>query len=274
LRVLESRYRVVYDESLLARTGYLAGDDDRRADELNGYLRSPDVRAIVCARGGYGLLRILHRLDGDALRRDPKLVVGFSDATALLSFCVLDASVRPLHGPMVTQLANLSAQDAEWLFRMMESPAAAGALPGPLLRIGDRGGGTVDGRIVGGNLELLTRLVGTPWEMDLGASVALLEEVGERPYRIDRALTQLHLAGALDGVRAVVVGDLTRCEEADGSPPSAAAVVSERLGAFELPGVAGLPVGHGERNLALPIGALAAVDLAEPRIILEEAAVA
>lgn len=273
LRVLESRYRVVYDEGLLTRTGYLAGTDERRAEELNRYFRSPDVRAIVCARGGYGLMRILDLLDGDALRRDPKLVVGFSDATALLSFCVFDGAVRPIHGPMVTQLGHLSGEDAEWLFRMMESPAPLGAVPGKLFRLGDRGGGTVDGRIVGGNLELLSRLVGTPWEMDLGASLTLFEEVGERPYRIDRALTQLHLAGSLDGVRAAVIGDVTRCEEPDGSPPSAIEVVGERLGAFHLPGVAGLPVGHGDRNVALPIGARAAVDLAEAKIILEEAAV-
>jgi muramoyltetrapeptide carboxypeptidase len=274
LEILRSRYRVVHDDRVLERTGYLAGDDDRRAEELGRYLADPDVRGIVCARGGYGITRILDRLDGDALRRDPKVVVGFSDATALLSFCVLDGQVRPVHGPVVTQLGRLPAADAAWLFRLLEDPEPLGALPFPLRRIGARGGGTVEGRLVGGNLELVSRLVGTPWELDLGAGILLLEEIGERPYRIDRSLTQLRLAGALDGVRAVAVGDLARCEEPDGTPPTAAEVVDERLAAFRLPGVAGLPVGHDDAgNRALPIGARCALDLAEARLILEEGAV-
>lgn len=272
---LSERYRVIHDERLFARSGYLAGDDERRADELNGYLAAPDVRAIIAARGGYGVMRILDRLDANALRRDPKIVCGFSDLTALLSWCVADARVRPIHGPMVVQLGKLPAEDVAWLYRLLEDPLPAGPLPAPapLARLGKRGGGTLEGRLVGGNLELVTRLIGTPWELDLGAAVFLMEDVGERPYRIDRMLTQLKLAGALDGVRAVVAGEFTRCEDEEGRPPSSAEVIAERLAAFDLPGLADLPVGHGARNFALPLGARCAIDLGQARLILDEAAV-
>jgi muramoyltetrapeptide carboxypeptidase len=275
LSLLESRYRVRWDDSLFERTGFLAGSDDRRADELNRALRDPEVRAIICARGGYGVMRILERLDADALKRDPKLVVGFSDVTALLAWSVVAARVRPVHGPMVVQLGKLPGEDAAWLFRLLETPGAPGPVPSPspLERLGGRGGGAPSGRIVAGNLEMLTRLLGTPWEMDLGASLFVIEEVGERPYRLDRMLTQLHLGGHLRAVRGVVVGDLTRCVEPDQSPPAAIDVVDERLLAFDIPAVKGLPFGHGERNLALPWGAKASLDLAAGVIVLDEGAV-
>lgn len=276
VEILGARYKVVYDEAVFTRTGFLAGSDERRAAELNRYLADPDVRGVICARGGYGTTRILPHLDHDSLRRDPKLVMGFSDITALLSWCVLDAQVRPVLGPVVAQLPRLPAGDLAWMFRLLEDPAAPGPVPseaGALVRIGDRGGGTVDGRLVGGNLEMVTRLLGTPWQLDLGASIFLLEEIGERPYRLDRALTQLHQADALAGVRAAVLGDLMACEEPDGKPPGPLEVVDERLAAFEIPGLAGVPVGHGDRNLAMPIGARCAADLAQGQLVLEEGAV-
>jgi muramoyltetrapeptide carboxypeptidase len=275
LALLASRYTLRWDERVFERHGFLAGEDDRRADELNRYLADPDVRAIVCARGGYGLMRILDRLDTDALRRNPKLVVGFSDATALLCFAV-SARVRPIHGPMVVQLGGLPPENANWLYRLLESPTAPGEVPAPapLERIGARGGGSVQGRLVAGNLEVLTRLIGTPWEMDLGASVLAIEDVGERPYRIDRMLTQLHLGGQLRAVRGVVAGEFTRCVEADGSPPTVEEVIDERLAAFDIPGVSGLRFGHGAENVALPWGAKCTLDLAAGKLVLEEGAVA
>jgi len=273
LDILASRYKVVVDDGIYVRTGFLAGSDDRRADELNRYLRDPDVRAIMPARGGYGALRILDRLDFDALRRDPKPIVGFSDMIALAAWSAKTAQVRTIHGPMVNQLGRLPAEDVTWLINLLEDPRARGVWPESGRRMGARGGGTVEGRLVGGNLELMTRLVGTPWALDLGAGIAVIEDVGERPYRIDRMLTQLRLAGTFDGVRAVIVGDFIRCEEADGSPPSVDEVIEERLVAFDLPGIAGLPIGHGDRNRAFPEGARSAVDLATGRLVVEEAAV-
>jgi muramoyltetrapeptide carboxypeptidase len=273
MAILAERYVVQWDDALLTKTGYLAGDDDRRANELNHALADPDVRAVIVARGGYGITRILDRLDADALRRDPKIIVGFSDVTALLSWCVVSAGVRPVHGPVVVQLGKLPAEDAAWLTRLLEDPSAPGPIPtpAPLTRTGVPSGGTLEGRVVGGNLEMVTRLLGTPWAIDLGASIFFCEDVGERPYRVDRMLTQLKLAGALDGVRAVAVGDFTNCEDKEG--PTAEQVIAERLTTFELPAVRGLPVGHGARNMALPIGAKCVLDLGRGQLVLEESAV-
>jgi muramoyltetrapeptide carboxypeptidase len=273
LAILSSRYKVVLDEAIYERTGFLAGSDERRADELNRYLRDPDIRAIFPARGGYGAMRILELLDADALKRDPKPIVGFSDLTAVAAWCAKAAGVRTIHGPKVNQIGRVPETDVEWLFRLLEDPGPPGVLADELVRVGARGGGTVEGRMVGGNLEMVTRLLGTPWAFDLGASTLVLEDVGERPYRIDRALTQLKLSGALDGVRAVALGDFLRSEEEDEAPPSAAEVLAERLTSFDIPGVSGLPIGHGERNRAFPLGGRCAIDLAVGRVVLEEGAV-
>ena len=263
---LSSRYRAVYDEALFTRTGYLAGDDDRRADELNRYLRDPDVRAIVCARGGYGLLRILGRLDAQALAADPRPIVGFSDVTALLAWCVVSAGVRPVHGPVVTQLADLGDGDVEHLVRLLETPHAAGVVAHGLDCHGAHAG-----RLWGGNLELLTRLCGTPWQVSADGCLVFVEDVGERPYRVDRMLTHLQLAGGFDGASALVAGHFSRCEEPSGEAPDVLEVLAERARSFGLTLATGLPVGHSAPNLALPVGARASID--GGRLILEESAV-
>jgi muramoyltetrapeptide carboxypeptidase len=273
LELLGARYDIVLDPAIYERTGFLAGADERRAEELNRYLRDPDIRAIIPARGGYGVMRILELLDSDAIKRDPKPIVGFSDLTAFSAWCVKSAGVRTIHGPMVNQIGRVPGEELAWLFALLEDPSPPGVLVDERPRVGARGGGTVEGRMVGGNLEMVTRLLGTPWAFDLGASVLVLEDVGERPYRIDRALTQLKLAGALDGVRAVCLGDFLRSDEEDGMPPTAAEVLAERLTAFDIPAVGGLPVGHGDHNLAFPLGGRCAVDLAVGRVVLEEGAV-
>lgn len=276
LEILAARYRLVYDEAgLLARAGYLAGDDDRRAEELERHLADPDVRAIFMARGGYGLMRVLERLNPAVLAREPKPIVGFSDGTALLAFA-LRAGVRPIHGPVAVQLPRLPAAEVAWLFRLLEDPSPA-VVPGALYRLGGAAPGVIEGRLVGGNLELVTRLIGTPWQLDLDGAIFFFEEVGERPYRLDRMLTQLHLAGALDGVRGALCGELVRCEEppasADGVP-APLAVVAERLARVGIVGAAGAPFGHGAQNVALPVGARALLDLGRGELILQEGAVA
>jgi muramoyltetrapeptide carboxypeptidase len=257
LRILEARYRVVHGAGLFARAGYLAGDDRRRAAELNRYLRDPAIRGLVCARGGYGLMRILPDLDAAALRARPKVIVGFSDVTALLAWARVRGGVRSVHGPVVTQLASLRAADHERLFALLEGAA----LPRPYVqRLRPVRGGRARGRLVGGNLEVLSRLVGTPYWPSLRGTILFLEEVGERPYRLDRTLTQLTLARTLAGVAGVVVGDLVGCQEPGRTGPGAQAVVAERLGRLGVPVCLGLPVGHGRRNLALPVGARAVLD--------------
>jgi muramoyltetrapeptide carboxypeptidase len=255
---------------------YLAASDATRAEELSALLADPDVRAVVLARGGYGLLRILPLLDPELLRKDPKPIVGFSDGTALLAWAYA-AGVRGIHGPVIAQLADLSDADVARLVEVLTSPDAPGVRPWSLVT---HGRGVHRGPLVPANLTLASMLVGTPWALPLDGAIALFEEVGERPYELDRYLTQLALTGALARPAAVVLGDLTRCVDhhpAIGTPdpPDAAeAAVLERLRAAGRPAAVGAPIGHGARNEAVPFGAPAVLDLDRATLEITEPAVA
>lgn len=254
---------------------YLAAADDVRVSELNAMLGDRDVRAILLARGGYGLMRILHRLDADALRADPKPIIGFSDATALLSWAH-GHGVRGVHGPMAVQLGSLADTDIARLIDVITEPRAPGVRP---WRLTAQGSGQRRGPLVAGNLTMLSMLAGTPWALPLDGALALIEEVGERPYEIDRYLTQLSLTGALARTAAVIVGDFTRCVDLNpptgvADPPDAALqVVLERMRAANLPCVTGAPIGHGDRNEAVPFGAMTLLDLDAGTVEITEPAV-
>jgi muramoyltetrapeptide carboxypeptidase len=255
LALLRQRYEVACAPGLLSHTGHLAGSDGRRLAELRWGLSDPSVRAVFCARGGYGLLRNLPALQAFRTEERRTLpIVGFSDVTVLLAWATL-GGMTAIHGPVVTQMGDLPPEDIAALFALLESSRPPGTMT-PLQVLSP---GTARGRLLGGNLEMLSRLCGTSLQRALLPGepvILLLEEVGERPYRIDRALTQLLLSGALSQVAGVVIGDLVRCGEADGSGPTALEVITERLGGLGVPMAAGAPIGHGSRNRAVPLGAL------------------
>jgi muramoyltetrapeptide carboxypeptidase len=268
--------RAALDDAPPYEPRFLAADDRARAGELGAMLGDRDVRAVFCARGGYGAMRILPLLDGAALAADPKPIVGFSDITALLAWGER-AGVRGVHGPVITQLGEVCADDWAWLHRVLTDRAPLGRLPWTL------GGATagrarVRGRLVAANLMMLARLIGTPWQIDTRGAVLVIEEVDEAPYAIDRELTQLGLAGALDGVAAGVVGDLVRCaadrSKPDGDPIESRASIAERLAHWRVPALTGAPIGHGARNAAVPYGARAEVDLARATVEVLDSAVA
>lgn len=255
---------------------YLAAADDVRRDELHAMLADRDIRGILVARGGYGLMRILPQLDGSLLRHDPIPIVGFSDATALLGWAHA-AGVRGIHGPVGTQLADLDAGDLAQLIALLTEPVAPGERPWSLVA---HGSGRHRGPLIAANLTLASLLAGTPWALPLRGAIAVLEEVGERPYEIDRYLTHLALTGALPTLSAAVIGELVRCADpappAGGSDPGDAAlrVVLERLAASGCPAASGAPVGHGTRNEPLPFGAACDLDLDRGVLAILEPAVA
>jgi muramoyltetrapeptide carboxypeptidase len=268
LAQLGDAFRLRVADSVLAPhppgvPSYLAASDEVRAAELNAMLADRDVRAILLARGGYGLMRILPKLDVEALRRDPKPIIGFSDATAVLAWAYA-AGVRGVHGPMVVQLDRLPAEQIAHLIELISEPRAPGVRP---WRLASHGKGRYRGPLVAGNLTMYSLLVGTPWEVSARGAIAIIEEVGERPYELDRYLTQLALTGELAQLSAVVVGDLTRCTDANpatGVPDpddAAITVVLERLRAAGTPAATGAPIGHGDRNEAVPFGADTILDL-------------
>jgi muramoyltetrapeptide carboxypeptidase len=257
LERLSRRLRLRVPDDIERKTGFLAGDDERRAAELDAALRDPDVRAIVVARGGYGIARILPMLDPSTLRADPKVIVGFSDVTALLSWAAY-AGVRGIHGPVVSQLVDLPDEDADALVRMLRDRSPLGRLPWKLAPIGAPHAHAITGPLVGGNLTLLANLIGTRWPVAVKDAIVMCEEIGEKPYAIDRSLTHLGMTGALDGAAAMLVGDLTRCVDPGSEDLAPAfAVVDERLRRFAIAGRRGVPFGHGNRNVSLSWGARA-----------------
>jgi muramoyltetrapeptide carboxypeptidase len=255
---LGARYRVRYEPGLLAREGYLAGPDERRLDELRTALADPEAAAVLMARGGYGVTRLLPFLDPELLRRRPKPVVGFSDGTALLAH-VLQAGLTAVHGPTVAQLPSLADGDRQALYRLLEDPAPGLLLDGLTGLVPGR----VQGPLLGGNLEVFSRLVGTPFMPDVAGAILVFEDLGERPYRIDRLVTHLDLAGVFSAAAGVVLGDFSGCREPEAtrtSSPTADEVLEERFGRLAIPVATGAPVGHGSRNVALPFGALVELD--------------
>lgn len=252
---------------------YLAASDDTRVRELNAMLADRDVRAILLARGGYGLMRVLPRLDVEALRRDPKPIIGFSDATALLAWAHA-AGVRGIHGPMGVQMGVLADRDITTLIELMSDARIPGVRPWSLAA---HGRGKHRGPLFTANLTMLSVLSGTPWELPTAGAITLIEEVGEKPYELDRYMTQLLLSGQLGQMRALVIGDLTRC--ADANPPTgvpdpedaALQTILERANA--LPVGVGAPIGHGDRNEAVPFGADAILDLDAGTLEITEPAV-
>jgi muramoyltetrapeptide carboxypeptidase len=267
LACIAARYEVHYQPAIFERHRYLAGSDERRLRELADALLDPAVRGVFCARGGYGATRLLSRLAALAPHA-PKPLVGFSDITALHLWLQSRGTVS-IHGPVLTQLGLLPGQTRERLFHLLESPA-----PAPALHASDTFvPGVAEGPLLGGTLSVVTRLLGTPYLPALEGAILLLEDVGERPYRLDRMWTHLELAGVLRQVRGIALGSFTNCEERD-ADYGAADVLRELAQAAGLPCAAGFPIGHGTVNEPVPLGARVRLDAGARRLEFLEAAVA
>jgi muramoyltetrapeptide carboxypeptidase len=245
-----------FGEGVFARhAGYLAGPDTRRLDELLRTLRDPSARALVLARGGYGLLRIA---SGIPLELITKPVVGYSDATVLHELW-WRAQVPSVHGPMCTQLG----EDASALPRLRS--LLVGALPEPL-RWTPRTvrPGRAEGPLRGGNLAVLASLCGTPLQPSFRGAIVVLEDLNEPAYRLDRLCTQLLLAGAFEGAKAFAVGDLSvEGEDNDGRDEA----VAERLSTLGVPVVLGAPFGHKGRNQPVALGIPHTLDAGEGALV-------
>jgi muramoyltetrapeptide carboxypeptidase len=255
----------------LGRHTYLSGTDEERLADFNDALRAPEVRGVLCLRGGYGAQRIVDGLDLQAARSDPKLVLGFSDVTALHLALWAGAGLPSVHGPTVTQLdrgaASLTATAARHAL-MSGEPVTVTALA----EEGTRGlnvPGRSEGLLLGGNLTLLATSAGTPHRPDLRGAILLLEDVHEEPYEIDRYLVQLLRAGWLDGVAGVAVGQFTDCGTRDVYQPSVVDVLSERLTPLGVPVLGGLPIGHGDQQVAVGLGVPAVLDATAGTLVVQ-----
>lgn len=279
VRYIESLgYRVVIGRHVEQTTGYLAGPDAGRAADLHEMFRDRNVRAIFCLRGGYGTPRILPLLDYRLIARNPKILVGYSDITALQLALWKKCRLISFHGPMcgVEMAAGIHSVTEERFWELVTSPRKAGILrtdqekPSPLHP------GTATGRLLGGNLSMVAGILGTPYQPDFKGSLLFLEEVGEEPYRIDRMLMQLINASVISSARAVLTGRFTDCVPSDTSKPSftVAEILQDTAARSRRPFLSDVPFGHTDMKLTLPIGVRARVDAAAGGLALLEGAVA
>ncbi len=244
----QAGYRVSVGEAVYKRAGYLAGSDRERLDDLVAMLGDADVRAILCARGGYGSGRLLPLLAGLEIA-EPKIVVGYSDLTFLLTYLNQRADIVAFHGPMVSDfeqrpqaipnlLALLAGDRSGWNL-------TAGSIVQP---------GTAEGVVTGGCLSAVVATLATPFEIESAGKILFLEDVNEKPFRIDRMLTQLRQAGKLDEVVGVMFGEMPGCSADPHESVKVGDVVSQHFAASDYPVVTGIPSGHGEGTATLPFG--------------------
>jgi muramoyltetrapeptide carboxypeptidase len=268
--------------NLLNRRGYFAGTDAERAADLNAMFADPTVRAIHCVRGGWGSARLLPLLDWASLARSPKILLGYSDITALLLSLHAKTGLVTFHGPVGASPWN--PFNVGWVRRVLIDAEAvtfsnvreidAEALTQTENRVQTITPGVARGRLLGGNLTVLTAIIGSGYLPDFDGCVLFLEDVQEAPYRIDRMLTQLRLAGILQKARAVIFGNCTKCDPGEGfGSLTITDVLRDHLAPLNVPAWRGAMIGHIERQFTLPIGVEVEADATAGTIRLLEPAV-
>jgi muramoyltetrapeptide carboxypeptidase len=247
--------------------GYLAGEDGRRAAQLMEMFQDATVDAIMCARGGYGCLRILPLLDYHLIRRHPKPFVGFSDITALHQVFCMQSGLVTFHGPVVCTLSKDEALSRSALLETLTGHLPAAVSGGQMRSILP---GVAEGRLTGGNLTILCHLLGTPFAPSFDGCVLFIEDCGEALYRIDRMLTQMKLSGCFEGLAGIMLGSFKDC----GVEADICNLVRRQFEDREMPIVAGLLAGHAKKNVTLPLGIRVRLDADKAELIFLESATA
>mgnify|MGYP001813058853 CR=1 FL=1 len=265
-RIIEDMgFKIFIPPGLFEKNHYLAGSDKHRVQFVNQLFADKSIDAIICARGGYGSLRILPMLDYDAIKNNPKVFIGFSDITILLSDLFTRCNLVTFHGPVVTSLADASEETKLSLFRNVTADSN--------LEIKLSGGRTIKpgvatGGICGGNLTMLCHLVGTPFAPDFENKILFLEDRGEAPYRIDRMLVHMELAGCFNGISGIILGAFEEC----GPIEDIIKIIGGLSEKYPVPILAGLDAGHGSHNLTIPLGIEATLDADRHSLIYHRAA--
>jgi muramoyltetrapeptide carboxypeptidase len=255
----------------LDRHRFLAGTDQDRVQELLAMFHDPAVRAIFCSRAGYGSGRLLPLLDFSLLSRTPKVFLGYSDVTFLLNAFVQQAGFVCFHGPAVAGefAMGFSRRSLTHLLDLLTTGWGEPSIAFPtVLREG-----VAEGRLLGGCLSLLVAMLGTPFALDTTGAILFIEDVGERPYRIDRMLTHLKQAGKLDHLAGVIFGEMTGCLGETTDPSLLLSVIADIFSDYSYPVGFGLPAGHGGENLALPLGTHVRLDTRQQALTFLEPAV-
>ncbi len=276
-------FETTHSEKILLQSGYFAGSDKDRADDLMEKFLDKSVKGIVCARGGYGCSRILPMLDYDVIRSNPKILIGYSDITALLYGIYQKSGLITFHGPVGTSSFNDYSVDN--FKRVLMNPERSKTFKNSTSGEDENVYGVTSivkgkgkGRLVGGNLSIMVSLIGTEYDVDYSGKIIFIEEVGEEPYRVDRMLTQLIQAGKFDHAAGIMMGIFRKCEVKENSDLTAKSfnlmeVLQDRFGNFKIPVVYGMSFGHVKDKFTIPFGALAELDADKHTFTLLEKAV-
>ncbi|MFK7865613.1 MAG: LD-carboxypeptidase [Pseudohongiellaceae bacterium] len=269
--------------NLFSRTQYLAGTDQQRADDLNAMFADPEVDAIICVRGGYGSGRLLRYLDYDTIAANPKIIMGYSDITAILNAIYLRTGLVTFHGPIAG--GNFSDYTFDQYNKVLVNPSVQTVIGEPP-EFETRPGvvdwenrmttivpGMAEGHLIGGNLSLVVTLLGTPYEPNFEGAILFLEDVSEPPYAVDRMLTHLWMAGKLEQVAGIVLGKFTDGDY-DSNTFSMEQVMRDRLEPLGIPTMRGAMIGHTEDKTVVPLGIRARLDAENGVLTLLELPVA
>ena len=276
-------FNVVYSERLMQKNGYFSATDEERAADLNEMFERKDVQAIMCARGGYGCARILPYLDYDLIEDNPKILIGFSDVTAIQYAIFKNTGLITFHGPVsISTFSSFSVKNFEnvlvnptFELELVNSTTGNNFNPYGITVISD---GIAKGELVGGNLSICVSLIGTEYDIDYSDKIVFLEEFLEEPYRVDRMLTQMIQAGKFDDAAGIALGVFKMCEPNKSNPAfngsfSLMEVLKDRLGNLGIPVIYGLSFGHISDKFTLPFGGKAELNSETKRLKLLEAAV-
>lgn len=273
-------FKVVLGKHVYDRWGYFAGRDRDRAADINAFFADDAVAGIVCYTGGWGSPRVLPYLDYELIARKPKVLIGYSDITALINAVHQRSGIVTFHGPVGG--STFEPYTLDNFKRVVMSATPAGLLnappkkPNELIdrtnRIVKLAGGKRSGRLAGGNLTMIAATMGTPYELDTAGKIVFLEDTHEEPYRIDRMLTQLFLGGKFNGIAGFMWGRCTDCEP-KGNSFSLEEILRDRFTSIGVPAISGLSFGHIEQKLTLPIGVMATLDGDAGTLTIDEAAV-
>lgn len=279
----ELGFETTYSEKVLLRSGYFAGTDKERAEDLMEKFSDKNVKGIFCARGGYGCSRILPMLDYDVIRSNPKVLIGYSDITALLYGIYKKSGLIAFHGPVGTSTFNdysvnnfnkvLLNPERTSLFQNSNSGDDEN-IYGVTSIVKGKG----KGRLVGGNLSIMVSLIGTEFDLNYSNKLIFIEEIGEEPYRIDRMLTQMIQSGKFENASGIMMGIFRKCEVKKESDLTAKSftlmeVLQDRLSNLKIPVLYGMSFGHVKDKFTIPFGALAELDADKQTFTLLEKAV-
>jgi muramoyltetrapeptide carboxypeptidase len=255
-RLRDLGFNLVYSEGIFQRDMYFAGSVERRVDELHEMFRAPEVKAIICARGGYGTNHLLRHLDLELISSRPKILCGYSDVTTLTTVLLQQIGLVGFHGPMLAKdFAKLEGVHIESFLSTTSGtqPFSLSADDSPQLEA--IYSGQAEGQLCGGCLSLLVASLGTPYEIQTKGSILFVEDLGEWPYRIDRMLMHLKYAGKLSGVRGIIFGQMKECAPPAGADYTLQQVITKVLADLQIPIAFGLRSGHvSAGNITLPMG--------------------